>query len=83
MNSKPCPKCQSSEIIPGVRVIDHTHLNQPLDLSATVYTNPDAVVFKGAISHRFNAHVCGACGYTEFYVENPQELLAQAKNARK
>lgn len=81
MNKVTCPKCQSTDVIPEVRVIDHTHLNQPLDLSATVYTNPEAWVFKGPVSHRFKAKVCGTCGYTEFYVEDPQGLLAKAKQA--
>lgn len=81
MNDKICAKCGSTEVIPEVRIIDHAHLNQPMDLSATVYTNPEAWVFKGPISHRFRARVCGACGYTEFYVDDPQGLLTLAKRA--
>ena len=79
MKAGPCPKCQSTEIIPDVRVIDHGHYNSPLDLCATVYREPDAMIFKHPVAHRFHARVCGACGYTEFYVENPQRLLELAK----
>jgi predicted nucleic-acid-binding Zn-ribbon protein len=81
MNQSPCPKCQSTEFIPDVRVIDHADLNAPMDLGATIYREPDAWVFKMPILHRFHAQVCGACGYTEFYVENPQRLLELAKKA--
>ncbi len=81
MHNSNCPKCGSSEVIPDVWIIDHAHCNIPMDLSATVYTNPDGWVFKGSISHRFKARVCGSCGYTEFYVDDPQGLLAIAKRA--
>jgi hypothetical protein len=83
MNDHACPKCQSTESIPDVRVIDHAHLNQPMELSATIYTNPDAWVFKGPISHRFRARVCGSCGYTEFYVEDPRGLLEWSRKEAK
>jgi predicted nucleic-acid-binding Zn-ribbon protein len=82
MQDGKCPKCGSSAVIPEVRIIDHGHYNAALDLSATVYTNPEAWVFKGAVSHRFKARVCGSCGYTEFYVEDPQTLLAAFRQAR-
>ena len=81
MSNYTCPKCQSTEVIPDVRVIDHAHMNQPMDLCATVYTNPGAWVFTGPVSHRFQARVCGQCGYSEFYVDHPQGLLALAKKA--
>ncbi len=79
MNDGTCPKCGSSEVIPDVRIIDHGNHNFGFDLSATVYTNPDAWVFKGPVSHRFKARVCGRCGYTEFYVDTPQWLLETAR----
>ena len=68
-------------MIPDVKVIDHAHYHQPMDLSATVYRNPEAWILKGPVSHRFNARVCGVCGYTEFYVENPDKLLNLARQA--
>ena len=82
MKDGSCPKCQSSEVIPNVRIIDHAHYNQPMDLSATIYLDPGAWVFKNAVMHRFSARVCGACGYTEFYVDDPQGLLAWANRAK-
>ena len=81
MKDRICPKCGSGDIIPNVRIIDHAHGNVAMDLSATVYTNPEAWIFKGEVSHRFEARVCGACGYTEFYAADPKGLLAAAKKA--
>jgi predicted nucleic-acid-binding Zn-ribbon protein len=81
MRDSACPKCGSTEIIPDVRIIDHGHSNTELDLSATVYSRPEAWIFRGPVTHRFRAHVCGSCGYTEFYVEDPKGLLAAAKQA--
>jgi predicted nucleic-acid-binding Zn-ribbon protein len=81
MRDNNCPKCGSGEVIPDVRIIDHGHSNRPLDLSATVYTSPDAWIFKGPVSHLFKARVCGRCGYTEFYVDDPQGLAEAARRA--
>jgi predicted nucleic-acid-binding Zn-ribbon protein len=75
-----CAKCGSKVTVPNVRLIDRGESNISLDLSVAVYKHPDAWVFKGAVSHRLTARVCGECGYTEFYVENPQELLAAARS---
>lgn len=89
MNEGACAKCGSGDIVKDVKLIDHGHYNGgALDLSATVYTEPNAWVLKMPISHRFQARVCGACGYTEFYVENPRRLFeiaerVAAKNSTK
>jgi predicted nucleic-acid-binding Zn-ribbon protein len=77
-----CPKCQGNESVPDVKIIDHAHLNQPLDLSATIYLKPDAMIFKTPISRPLEARVCAACGYTEFYVDNPQALLEWSRKAK-
>jgi predicted nucleic-acid-binding Zn-ribbon protein len=75
-----CSKCQGTEKIPDVKIIDRDHLNSLL--SATVYLHPDAMIFKTPISKPLRAKVCAACGYTEFYVDDPQELLAWARKAK-
>jgi hypothetical protein len=33
------------------------------------------LIFKGAVSSKLRAWICGACGFTELYVTNPQKLL--------
>ena len=76
-----CPKCGSSEVIEGVRMLDRGHGNQEQDLRAAVYKNPDAFLFKGKHAAALTARVCGACGYVELYVANPAELLAASRDA--
>ncbi|WP_425617452.1 hypothetical protein NA78x_001130 [Anatilimnocola sp. NA78] len=82
MKDYECAKCGCREMIPDVRIIDHGHGNQALELAVTVYRHPDAFVFKGAVSYRLHAEVCGACGFTEFYAANPRQLLEIAKKAQ-
>ncbi len=79
MEESTCAKCGSTELIKDVRIVDHGHGNVALDLGATVYREPESWFFKNPVLHRFNARVCGACGYTEFYVENPGRLLEIAE----
>lgn len=77
-----CPKCQGTDVVRGVRVTDHGHLNQELDLSLTVYLKPDAVISKSPVSHPLRTKVFGSCGFTEFYVENPHELLEWSRKVK-
>ncbi len=70
-----CAKCGSSKIIPLVGISDQgQHSDGWLKTHAVGYTNPDAWIFKGAVSARIHATICGECGYTELTAENPAEL---------
>ncbi len=69
-----CPKCESHDVIPRIRVIDHYGPLAGEDLSVQTYEKPDALLLKGAHTHTLHAWVCGDCGYTELYVDNPKEL---------
>jgi ribosomal protein S27AE len=76
--AQPCPKCGAGQIIGNV------HLTEPTtgkELGATVYMNPDAILFTAPISRRLSAHVCGDCGYTELYVADAKGLLDAAAEA--
>ena len=64
-----CAKCSSPNVIPKVRVIDHGHGNYAKDLTIELYDNPQALIFKGALTMSLYAWVCGECGFTELYVE--------------
>ena len=73
-----CPKCESTDVIPDVRVLDRVEAADysASSLTAVIYDKPEALFFKGQHRSTFRAYVCGACGFTEFYVNEPQELLA-------
>lgn len=85
MRDSICPKCGCKEILSDVRILDRAHLNTPNDFSAAVYENPHALIFRGGATSPISAYVCGECGYTEFYVARPQELLkvTKAKQTKK
>jgi predicted nucleic-acid-binding Zn-ribbon protein len=83
MNEYACAKCNSTERVPGARVVDHGHYNAPTALEVAVQVYPAGLLFTGDVTHKVNAHVCGNCGYVEFYAENPQELMAKAQRGLK
>ena len=51
------------------------------NLSAVVYGNPEAWVFKGKVRVELSACVCGNCGFTELYAVDPAGMLAAARTA--
>ncbi len=75
-----CSKCQSNKMIPNVHTRDYGDLNN--QLSVEVYEEPDAMIFKGTHEGALTAWICGECGYTELYVENPQELYSTYLNLK-
>jgi hypothetical protein len=75
-----CQKCGSPTLIEGVRIIEHVYGAGEVDLSATVYKRPGAMLFKGEVSTPLTGRVCGNCGYVELFVADPQALLAAASD---
>ena len=70
-----CFKCGSDKVIPHARVMDRGHYGGDAgDLNLVVYANPDALIFKSRLNSSVFARVCGDCGYTELFVQNPAEL---------
>lgn len=73
--SNSCSKCKSDRLIPRARVMDRGHYSGDAgDLNVVVYAKPDALIFKSGLNSSLFARVCGDCGYTELFVENPGEL---------
>jgi predicted nucleic-acid-binding Zn-ribbon protein len=82
MRADSCPKCGSSEVVRGVRVIDRGDGNMDAgNLSVAVYTHPQAWLFKGKVATALSACVCAGCGYTELYAADPRALAAAAATA--
>ena len=77
-----CPKCGSQDIVPNRPIIDHSY-GTTYDLETTLDERPEALIFKGwQVSSILTAWICGACGYTELYASNHEELFALYKRAR-
>ena len=64
-----CAKCGSSDVIPNVKVVGGH--GDGGDLRAVVAEHPEAWLFKGEVKPSFKAWVCGACGFTELYAQDP------------
>lgn len=71
-----CVKCGSTKILTDVPVVSNVDNLSAVPVAAVAYARPEARVFKGPVTHRFLARVCGACGFSEFYVEDPHGLAA-------
>ena len=77
-----CPKCNSGELIPNVRILDKRDRGACSDdLQVEVQEAPGALLFKGNHHGKLRATICGACGFTELYATNPKELLFAYKKA--
>jgi predicted nucleic-acid-binding Zn-ribbon protein len=71
-----CAKCGSSEILPDVPIVSNVDNFSAVPVSGLAYRKPDARVFRGPVPHRLLARVCGACGFTELYIEDPKGFAA-------
>jgi predicted nucleic-acid-binding Zn-ribbon protein len=71
-----CSKCRSTKMISKVHIRDYGDHMSNNQLSVEIYEDPKALIFKGTHEGALNAWICGDCGFTELYVENPQELYS-------
>ncbi|PYP78105.1 MAG: hypothetical protein DMD35_12430 [Gemmatimonadetes bacterium] len=69
-----CSRCGADEVIPRVRVAERGDDNFRYDLQVEIQRRPNAVFFKRPQRADLTARVCGACGYTELYVDAPGAL---------
>jgi len=74
-----CSKCNSDKIVPNASVRCRAESGKTWVLR--VVRRPDAIIFTKAIESEVVAQVCGECGYTEFYAEEPQALYSAYKES--
>ena len=74
MASLTCPRCDSENIMPNIRIRDRYERFQGEDLEVVVESKPNAFLFKGTHREALRATVCGECGNVELSVENPKGL---------
>lgn len=72
--SNSCPKCGSAEIVRDVEV---RRPKGPIFLAKEA--DPTAFVLKEPQESGLRGWVCGACGYVEFYADDPGVLLNAQK----
>ncbi len=68
-----CPKCGSNKIIRRARILDRG-AEMDAELTVEIERRPAAILSKGKARSDLRAAICGSCGYTELYAENPAEL---------
>ncbi len=68
-----CPKCHSNKIVSNARVLDRSR-RSTYNLTLEVLEKPHALIFKGNVHSTLSAFVCGECGYSELYAEDPKGL---------
>ena len=75
VNTSACLRCNSENIVQRVRVKVGVPYGPDIGgISAVIYENPDAMVFKQSHESSLYARICGECGHAELFVENPKEL---------
>ncbi len=74
MASLTCPRCDSENIMPNLRIRDRYDAPIGQDIAVEIESNPNALIFKGAHREALRATVCGECGYVSLSVENPKGL---------
>ncbi|WP_459554510.1 hypothetical protein [Lacunimicrobium album] len=72
--SNTCPKCGSKEVIADAMAVDHGEANMELDMTVATFKTPENWLFKGKMSTKVSAWVCGGCGFVEFYADEPWKL---------
>jgi len=77
IETKTCPKCESGKIVPRAHVLDRGERSVDVGyLRVSVERKPEAWLFTGAVKSNVYATICGACGYTEFYIEDPADVYS-------
>ncbi|MGC9467051.1 MAG: hypothetical protein ACP5HS_00535 [Anaerolineae bacterium] len=69
MTKKVCPSCRSTRIIPNADAVETG------DLTIRIYERPD-LALRGIRHYPLKAWVCADCGFTQLYVNQPDELAA-------
>ena len=82
MNEK-CSKCGSEKQIIGVTVKDQGQYSDGQLKAQVGFLHPEAAIFRGRTYARFRANICGDCGYTELYAEEPALLFEAYSKTQK
>lgn len=77
-----CLVCGSDKIIPNLDLQD-TGGHPSTTHGISVASRPDAFLFRGKVSGRLTASVCGDCGYVAFFVDRSRELYEAYAQAQR
>jgi ribosomal protein S27AE len=66
-----CPRCESKSVAFAESILDRSDSGR--ERLAVIQPS----FWSGKTKGEFYAYICGACGYVEWYVKKPDELLAE------
>lgn len=83
MKNGTCPKCDSTEIMKGLKVPDKGPLGSEFALRVVV-TEPEpakaaSLWMTDGASGELRAWICSQCGFTELYTDNLEKLYKKYK----
>lgn len=75
MTTLTCMKCNSTKMVPKVQVRDQGERSDG-SLKVIIAAVPEAVFFRGSKQTHLRANICGECGFTELYADEPELIYA-------
>ncbi|NOK58965.1 MAG: hypothetical protein GFH27_549301n6 [Chloroflexi bacterium AL-W] len=81
-NHSYCPICGSDKLIPGVRVRDAGEVQGELSVEVTLVPNAFRLL-RAAVHSYLQACVCGSCGYTVLFADDPEALYRAHRDAQR
>ena len=76
VTERTCSKCGSSKVVPRARVIDRAHYGADSGNIQVGAARRPRKLFKLQEKVDVYARVCGECGFTELFVEDPSSIYA-------
>ena len=61
-------------MITGIPVMDQGQPSDGLLKAHVGFLHPQAMIFRGSTFAELRANICGQCGYTELFADNPEVL---------
>lgn len=78
-----CPKCGSNEIVPDLKLLTNDTVSSGMPLFAKLVEPEPAkkpfMWMADEVKINFHAAVCGACGHTQIYTKQYEEVLEAHK----
>jgi hypothetical protein len=82
VTSTRCAKCGSDCVVPRATIWDQGGEGTGGPLQAYVYSNPGALIFKGATYATLFARICGQCGHVELFAKGAGKLYESYRQSK-
>ena len=69
-----CAKCGSGKMMLEIPLKDQGQYSDGQLKAQVGFLHPEAAIFRGRTYAKLRANICGECGFTELFAENPRLL---------